>query len=497
MAFARDILGTELWERQRAIAQVVADGALRVSVRSGHKTGKTRLLCVLALWWLFTRDRARVITTSASGRQVRSVIWKEIRHVAIREARVKLPDVEDGLHKVPDAGYQLDDGREILGFSTNEPEKMAGFSGPEQLFLLDEASGIPEEIFEAIEGNRAGGVVIVMFSNPTRTSGEFFESHHSKAKSERNPHGYVTFRLSSEDAAKVDPHIPGLARQEYIDEKRTEWGIESALYAVRILGEFPTQGTLSVVPLHFTVAAIERGASYRALAHHADATWDEELEALIERELKDDPHARLDVGVDVARTGSDKSVIAIRRGPLLYPLARFTNQDGPSLAAEVIKLVTTHRQRLRARGLAEPRTPRVKVDANGVGASVFDALAAYANAHPGEMLVFDVMTGSAPTRDEHEHEYENLRAQIAYETRAWLQTAAIPDDDQLCKDLVAPEFKFHPKTRRILIESKDDLRKRLGRSPDDGDALNLCVYEPPEPHDPYTVDHVGSVPFTR
>lgn len=489
------MLGTELWEKQREIAQVVADGALRVTVRSGHKTGKTRLLCVLALWWLFTRDRARVITTSASGRQVRSVIWKEIRHVAIREARMKLPNVEDGLHKVPDAGYQLDDGREILGFSTNEPEKMAGFSGPEQLFLLDEASGIPEEIFEAIEGNRAGGVVIVMFSNPTRTSGEFFESHHSKAKSERNPHGYVTFRLSSEDAAKVNPHIPGLARQEYIDEKRTEWGVGSALYAVRILGEFPSQGTLSVVPLHFTVSAIERGRGYRALAHHADATWDEELEAVIRDELRDDPIARLDIGVDVARTGADKSVIAIRRGPLLYPLERHINLNGTELAAEVIKSLKRRRAALAAKGKTEPRIPRIKVDANGVGASVFDALAAYADANPGLFIVFDVMTGSAPTRDE--HEYENLRAQIAYETRAWLQTAAIPDDDQLARDLVAPEFKFHPKTRRILIESKDDLRKRLGRSPDDGDAVHLCVYEPPEPLDPYAGEYVDSVPFTR
>ena len=425
------------------------------------------------------------------------MIWKEVRNVALRSAKVELPNVRDGLHKVPDAGYQLDDGRVLLGFSTSEPEKMAGFSGSEQLFLLDEASGIDEEIFEAIEGNRAGGVVIVMFSNPTRTSGEFFESHHRKAKSPKNPHGYRTFRLSSEDAAKVTPHIRGLARQDYIDEKRAEWGVGSALYAVRILGEFPSQGTNSVVPLHFVVTAQERGRSYRSLAHHANATWDLEPG---EQELKDDPDARLEIGVDVARTGSDKSVVAVRRGPLLYPLARFVSLDGPQLAAEVLKIIESHRAQ-RARhapagvSRSEPRAPRVKVDANGVGASVFDSLAAYADSHPGELIVHDVMTGSAPTRDE--HEYENLRAQMAFETRAWLQSAAIPDDDQLAQDLVTPEFRIASKSRRILIESKDELRKRLDRSPDDGDAVALCVYEPPAPYNPYAGDYVGSVPFTR
>jgi hypothetical protein len=484
VGFSRDILGTELWEKQREIAQAIADGEQRISVRSGHKTGKTRLLACLALWWLFTRDEAQIIVTSASGRQVRSVIWKEIRNVALRSARVKLPSVSDGLHKVPDAGYQLEDGRVLLGFSTSEPEKMAGFSGPEQLFLLDEASGIDEEIFEAIEGNRAGGVVIVMFSNPTRTSGEFFESHHRKAKSPKNPHGYKTFRLSSEDAAKVTPHIRGLARQDYIDEKRAEWGVDSTLYAVRILGEFPKQGASSVIPLHMVHTARERGRQYAA--HHRPRLDDapEDVSSLLP-----DPADRLEIGVDVARSGGDKSVIALRRGPLVYPLRRFVGLDSKALALEVLKAVEC----FNARAPNVTSTPRVKVDANGVGAGVFDELAWWANEHPGELIVIGVMSSASPTRDE--RTYANLRAQMAFETRSFLASAALPDDDHLEQDLLTPEYRF-AKDRRLLIESKDELFKRLGRSPDDGDALNLCVYEPPinpQAND----DVVGSASYTR
>lgn len=425
---------------------------------------------------------------------MRAVIWKELRNVALRAAKVKLPSVDDGLHKVPDAGYQLEDGREILGFSTNEPEKMAGFSGPEQLFLLDEASGIPEEIFEAIEGNRAGGVVIVMFSNPTRTSGEFFESHHRKAKSAKNPSGYLTFRLSSEEAAEVDPHIPGLARREWILEKQNEWGRDSSLYGVRILGTFPQQGASSVVPLHLVVTAVERGRTYRSIApapHPGSEDYDD-FQALEAPALKDDPTDRLEVGVDVARSGMDKSSIVLRRGPVAWRPVRFMGLDGPQLAAEVLKLIDAHR---RPHDAAVP--PRVKVDANGVGASVFDALAAYATSDQGsgKLLVIGVMSSAAPTAKP--REYANVRAQMWFELSAWLRTGAIAADDVLEADITTPEFKF-ARDRRLLVESKDDIKKRLGRSPDDGDALCLAVYDPPDfTYAEATADDFIGIDFTR
>ncbi len=115
-----------------------------------------------------------------------------------------------------DAGLQMADGREIVGFSTDSPERMSGISGANLLFILDEASGIPEPIFEAVEGNRAGGAKVIMFSNPTSTSGTFYEAFHRK----RN--FWHTIHISAEESPNVTGgqiSIPGLATAEWVEEK--------------------------------------------------------------------------------------------------------------------------------------------------------------------------------------------------------------------------------------------------------------------------------------
>ncbi|MEZ4395123.1 MAG: hypothetical protein R3A48_28930 [Polyangiales bacterium] len=435
VVFATEVCGLRLWKRQRDFLEAVRDHD-RVTVTSGHKTGKSTSFAVLAWWFTCDPDErpgARVPMTSASARQVKKILWREIRALWRRAAKRGYQlGPEPALD--PETGVQWDDGREIFGFTARDPEKAAGTSGAWLLFILDEASGIPEEIFEAIEGNRAGGAKVVLASNPTQQSGEFFESHHAKRRF------YRALEISSEEAAAVEPPIPGLASKAWIAEKREEWGEDSPLYLVRVKGRFAPQATDAVIGLGLVLDAVERG-----------------------RGLVDVGDERLTVGFDVARFGDDETVLAPRRGRRIYPLIPIAAGDGPDTAARAMVA-------LLDAGLLEPgELPRLVVDANGVGASVFDALVRRVDC---EAVAVNTSVAAARPDD-----YLNLRAELHFEFREWLKTGALPDDDRLQSELVAPKYAIAT-GNRIKVESKDEIRKRLRRSPDRADAAMLSVYEP-------------------
>ena len=434
--FAEDVFGLVVWSRQAEFLRACRDHG-RVSVTSGHKTGKSTSFAVLA-WWFPSdpvgRPGARVVLSSASARQVKTILWREVkalhRRALSRGYDLPAPALD------PETGVRWDDGREILGFTARDPEKMAGVSGAHLLFLLDEASGISPEIFEAIEGNRAGGARIALASNPTQQSGEFFDSHHSKRDL------YRALEISSEEAAAVTPHIPGLATATWCAEKRREWGVDSPIYAVRVLGRFPAQSTDAVIGLVYVLDGVAR--------------WEDT-----------DASGPLVIGLDVARFGDDETVAVARRGYKVLTIERLPPADGPDTASRFV-LWLQGSKLLRAN-----EKPVVNVDAIGVGASVFDALA--------RSPVVDaraVNSGSASTKP---HEFTNLRAELHFAGRDWLREGgAIPDDAKLQAEAVAP--KYHTDARgRLQVESKDDLRKRLGRSPDASDAWLLSLHSAPPP----------------
>lgn len=436
--FAEEVFGLRVWRRQAEFLRACRDHA-RVSVTSGHKTGKTRSLAILA-WW-FTSDpearpQARVPMTSSSAEQLKRAFWREVTALwRIAKARgYDLP--EPALD--PATGVRWEDGREIFGFSTKDAERAAGVSGAWIKYLIDEASGVAATIFEAIEGNRAGGskgsTSTVLASNPTQQSGEFFESHHGKRDL------YHPMTMSSEEAAATEPPIAGLATREWIDEKRREWGEDSPIYAVRVLGRFPGQSNDAVMGLTPILDAVER--------------W--------EGTAADGP---LVVGLDVARFGDDETVAACRRGRKVIKVIRLAPGDGPDTAKRLTVALAD------AKLARQGEVPTVNVDAIGVGASVFDALKRDASVKAAA-----VNTGSASKRPD---EFANLRAELHFAGRAWVaEGGALPDDAKLQAEAVAPKYKTDARGR-VLVESKDDIRKRLGRSPDACDAWLLSLYAAP------------------
>lgn len=419
--------------RQAEIMRAVRDHA-RVAVRSGQKVGKSTIAVLIAFWFALTHERARVVLAAPTDAQVKGVLWKELRRIAGLAKR----DIGASVPLDPATGIQFPDGREIVGRTTStKKENLAGTSTPNLLYIVDEASGVSEEAYEALEGNRAGGddnnpARMVLLSNPTQNSGTFFDAFHTKASF------WEPIHVSSVEAAEYEPHIPGMATRSYIDERRVEWGEHSPMFAVRILGEFAEEGFNSVVPL--------------VLVSAAQKAW-QHTEA----------EGEFEVGVDVARFGDDETVIAARRGSKIFELIPLKGADNPEVAGEVLAAVRDLR--------AHPdEVPKVKVDGDGNGGGVCDLLRRSKEVELVE--IHAAAKATAPT-------YHKLRDQLWFGIANWLREGGVlPPDKKLTEELLAPKYSFDANARYV-VEGKPDLKPRLGRSPDRADAVALAIYSPP------------------
>lgn len=367
--------------------------------------------------------------TSSSDGQVATILWPEVARL-YRQARFPLGGVLATAHRT---GWRLEDGRTLFGFTTDKPERMAGQSGDNLLFIVDEASGVDQGILEAIEGNLAGGGRIVMFSNPTQTSGGFFEAFHDKREFWR------CLQISSEESPNVtgtEPRIPGLATRDWVEEKRRLWGADSLLYAVRVKGEFPGRAADTLIALTSVDLAIAAWAAQKA-------------------------EGRLNLGVDVARFGDDEIVIFPRRGNKALEPIVLHDLDAPDLAGQVLKVAMDLR--------LPDEKPLVKVDAIGVGAGVADILQ---RSDVVETIAVNVSESASAEG------YHRLRDQLWGGVRDWLKAGGtIPNDQKLQGELLAPKYAFDAQGR-LQVESKDQMKKRLGRSPDRADGLALSIYSP-------------------
>jgi len=194
-AFFIDAFGITPWGRQREVLESVRDNR-RTAVRSGHKVSKSNSAAGIGIWWAATRPQGRVICTATTGRQIRAIIWREVRDMgrrARKRGRVHLPRVA----VQPANGMRFPDGREFVGFTAEDTEAMSGISGPDMLFIVDEASGVHPDIFVAIRGNMAGGASLLLISNPSQPSGDFHAAFNEHSEL------YNCIHISSEESPNI------------------------------------------------------------------------------------------------------------------------------------------------------------------------------------------------------------------------------------------------------------------------------------------------------
>jgi len=461
-AFCREILGIEPFPWQVEIMEAVRDHK-RVAVRSGHKIGKSRTAAMLALWFYCSFEDARVVLTSTTDRQVNAILWREIRKVhagsgvclECKASKYKGPKpcphsalIEGSLGELARTGLKAKDFREITGYTAKEPEAIAGVSGGNLLYLPDEASGIPDEIFQAIEGNRAGGARVAMFSNPTRNLGVFYDAFHTKADL------WKGFTISSEFVARYlaerGLRVPGMAELEWVEEMRKDWGPDSAAFAVRILGRHATKEEGRIFGLH----AIGQ----------AEEFWKDGSD--------DDADGHLQLGIDPAGpSGSgDESAFSLRRG--LRELDKFEarglTEEGHLV--QVLKMLSDHRR--------DGEAPLVVVDREGkVGSQVYGLLAAHADNHPGDYRLVGVRASDRAVREP--RVYDRMRDCLCASVEGWIKDGgAFMPDIKRAQEMHVLEWYVAAQNGRYKLIPKDKIKGLLGRSPDRYDALALALWEP-------------------
>ena len=311
-----EILGAEPWETQLNIIESLRDNRT-TAVRSCHGSGKSWTAARAILWFLYAYPNSVCLSTAPTYRQVVQVIWREVR-TAHRKSILPLGGamLKDRL--------DLDTDWYALGLSTGDPDAFQGFHSEHILVVVDEPPGVEEPIFNAIDGVLSSASSrMLMIGNPTSLSGRFYESfkrpsvHKMKISAFDTPNfttnGIKTIEeLKKADLSKLKIVNPRLVSPQWVMEKVEEWGEDSPLFQARVYGDFPSQGDKTLIPLN----KIEM------------ATTDERLIKLQKKiNAKKGGVGTNHYGVDVARYGTDKSVILRREDDIVRSIDSFAKQD--------------------------------------------------------------------------------------------------------------------------------------------------------------------------
>jgi len=420
--------GPDEW--QAGILAAVRDGlinpatALRIAIASGHGIGKSALVAWLILWALATAPDSRGVVTANTDTQLRTKTWPELTKWHRRFIGAFMFEVTATAIYSTQAGHEKNWRVDLVPWSERNTEAFAGLhnKGKRILLVFDEASAIPEVIWETAEGALTDSdteILWLVAGNPTRNSGRFRECF-----------GKFRTRWLTR---QIDSRTSRLSNKTQIDEWITDYGEDSDFVRVRVRGVFPRAGEQQLIPLDV-------------------------IEAALARQVERDDGAPLLLGIDVARFGDDASVFRFRAGRDARTIAplRFRGLDTMQLAG------------FAAEQCDKWNPVAVFIDGNGVGGGVVDRLRSMG--YP----VRDVQAGG---KARNERDYHNKTAECWGLMRDWLTTGSIDDGRELRDDLEARQYGFDDKNR-LQLESKQDMKKRGVASPDDADALALTFAEP-------------------
>jgi hypothetical protein len=444
VAFVRDCFNWREGEKPAAYQdEILAELPVkkRVSVRSPHGAGKTTLAAWIILWFALTRDGEdwKIPTTASSWRQLTKFLWPEI-HKWVRCLRWDRVGRQmfDKRTELLTLSLKLFSG-EAFACASDDPTMIEGAHADQLLYVFDEAKAIKGDTFDAAEGAFSGGgsaeAFALAISTPGEPAGRFYDIHTRKP-------GYEDWTVKHVTLA--DAIASGRISASWAEQRKRQWGEKSAVYQNRVAGEFCATDDDGVIPLAWIELANERWE-----------VWDESKEWF--------PFTA--VGVDVSRSqNGDKTCLALRHEKTITELRRSTEVDVMVVTGKVASI-------LRARG------GLAVVDVIGIGAGVVDRL----REQSFSVVAFNAGEGSTAKDRSGELEFLNTRAAAWWNLRELLDPAnnediALPPDDELTGDLTAPHWKM-TSAGKIQIESKDELRKRLGRSTDDGDAVVMAYYK--------------------
>ncbi len=435
--------GPEEWQRDilKAIAQglLTPNEAIQLARASGHGIGKSACVSWIILWAFSTAPDTRGVVTANTETQLKTKTWAELgKWFNLFIAREHFTLTATALlSKDPtrERTWRIDQ----VPWSEKNTEAFAGLhnKGRRLLLIMDEASAIPDRIWEVAEGALTDSeteILWLAFGNPTRNVGRFKEC-------------FANGRFAKYwKSAAIDSRAVSITNKDQIARWIEAYGEDSDFVRIRVKGTFPRTGEMEFI----------------------SAT---DVEAAMTRDVTASFNDPLALGVDVARYGSNESVIAIRKG-----------RDARSIPWLFFRGLNTVELSQRVFGANETyRADGIFVDGGGVGGGVVDYIRhQHLFCHEVQFGGKDDVGGSTTGNDG--ERYANKRAAMWGALRAWIKVGALPNDPELKAQLVGPTYSFNAKGE-ILLESKEDMMRRGVESPDRGDAIALTFAYPLSAHD--------------
>ena len=412
--FVREVLGATPLPWQEDFLRAVARGERRISVRAGHGVGKSTVCSWALIWHMVTRYPQKSVVTAPTAAQLFDALYSELKSWIN-----KLPPILKDLFEVFSDRINLKDAPESSFISartssSERPEALAGVHSENVLLIVDEASAVPEAVFEAAAGSMSGhSATTILISNPTRNSGLFYKTHHELASD--------WFRLHVSCI-----NIP-LVSSDFVRQIEATYGRDSNAFRIRVLGEFAIADDDTLIAADLVDAAMSR-----------DITQGDET---------------MVYGLDVARFGTDRTALCKRRGNVVVEIKHWGGLDLMQTVGAVVNEAKTD------------NPEEICVDTIGLGSGVADRL------REQGFNVRDVNVSESSAMNPNANK---LRDELWLSVKDWLATRAVklPKDDTLRHELVAPRYNF-TSSGKVVVESKDSMKRRGMRSPDLADALCL------------------------
>jgi hypothetical protein len=415
VGFVTIVLGATPDAWQARVMRDVARGERRISVRAGHGVGKSAFCAWLSIWHMVCRYPQKTVMTAPTAGQLFDALFVEVKYwinklPAPIRALFEMTSEKVTLKAAPEASFIS-----ARTSSADRPEALAGIHSEYVLLIVDEASAVPEPVFESAAGSMSGhSAATILIGNPTRNSGMFFRTHHALASEWR------TYHVSCLDSPRVAP--------DFVKQIADTYGPDSGAYRVRVLGEFALRDDDTLIPAELVDSAMSR-----------DVTMDTK-----------EPYV---YGLDVARFGDDRSVLCKRRGNVVTEFRVWQGLDLMQLTGAIVNE-------------AKVDTPaEICVDSIGLGSGVADRL---------RELGYTVRDVNVSESSAMNPTAAKLRDELWLSVKEWLNARAckLPKLPELRQELVAPTYTF-TSSGKVKVEGKQEMKRRGMRSPDLADSL--CI----------------------
>jgi hypothetical protein len=497
--WVKDKLGEFIWSKQSEILESVRDNRY-TAVHACHGVGKSFIASRTIAWWVDTNDPEDlyVVSTAPTARQVEAILWREIKKAHKKgQLAGKINQGNQPLWKID--GVEVGMGRKP---ADHDAHGFQGIHAKRVLVVVDEACGVPKLLWDAIDALATNELSRVLaIGNPDDPGTHFREICQPNS-------GWNVIRIDAlrspnmcrAEIDKLDAVEPGLTQKMYdvlaecnvtpstevvpdavrpmltsplwVVERAKRWGTNSALWTSKVRGMFPDSNMEGVIPLGWVERAIDRWTEWQ------------------DRGAPEMPGQPV-IACDVARFGDDMTAMVQRQGDAVYTIHRFSGIDTKETTEILLRRDPRPDMNGRVPRLFGVDTPHLAyiVDVIGVGAGVVDNLRHHMRSlqrpHPPSVLGFNASEQHHRMDRNGEFGFFNNRAAAWWNLRELLDPhqpggskIMLPDDDQLRADLTAPKWKLADSGSppKIKVEPKEDIRDRLGRSPDTGDAVVMLFW---------------------